>query len=360
MECNDNSFSIRMFDKSGKGLKYTDEFSAARYLSTLVRAKLGLKEDPILKGFRETNRSYIFRFRMYHKSADLPADIAVKVFKTKCKKNVGIPDVSFTNLKKVITQFSDLCADIPQLVVPKPLVDMPEVNGIVREWVDGTSLVELMRYGSRFSTQKEREILENHFEQVGKTIGLIQNKSCSYSILSEAEQYAILKSKINSVQFLGYNPCLKKLRIVKSAFAYLRNGLATAAKKNMFITWTHGDFIHSNIVFTPNDKISLIDLADSKCDSPYIDLGSFTIRTLIDYGYNPIRFNNGYLHKLNGKFLKGYFDSSEHNFSLKIFQYYQIFNLYNYILDSRKPFSPRTCVSLILLKTLLESCYNDY
>lgn len=56
------------------------------------------------------------------------------------------------------------------------------------------------------------------------------------------------------------------------------------------MAWTHGDLVHSNVLITNQNKVALLDFAESRFDSPYHDISRFTVRTLIDFGYNPLRY----------------------------------------------------------------------
>jgi thiamine kinase-like enzyme len=331
---------------------YDDKFEITKYVSQQLRIKLELKEEPIFEDFREVNCSYILRLRLCQEKNGLPEHIYVKFFKKKVP-NVNVSFAPFENSYKYMKQMSNLTKDIPTLVAQKPLLILPEVNAVVMEWVNGTSLTEFMMYSNRFSSEKEKRVLELNFELLGRTMGLIHNQSLSLGEIPPKFN-DILSLNINHIQNLLIHSYLKNSRIVKHALSYLKD----ASLKNETTTWIHGDLSPTNVLFTQDNRIVLIDFEHSRFDSPYFDVGSFTVRASIYLGHNPLRFSNGYNNKLINKFLKGYFLSSNQQFSIEMLRYFQIFDLLQFILNHfwsyRDYLSNQNLYALFLLESLCD------
>ncbi len=331
---------------------YPDESSITRYVSQQLKTKLGLKEEPVFEGFHEVNCSYIVRLRLLKETNDLPEHVYVKLFKKKVS-NVNVPFAPFENSYRSMQQLSNIAKSIPSLAVQKPLIALPEINAVVMEWVNGTSLTEFMVHSNRSSSEKEKQVLETNFELLGKTTGFIHNQSLTLGEIP-TKFSTTLDLNLNHIQNLLIHSYLRNSKIAKHAFTYLKNSLL----KDMTSTWIHGDLSPTNVLLTQENKIVLIDFEHSRFDSPYFDLGSFTVRASIYLGHNPLRYSNSYNNKLISKFLKGYFSSSNQQFSIEMLRYYQIFDLLQYILNhfssSNDYLSSQNLFALFSLKRLCD------
>jgi thiamine kinase-like enzyme len=344
---------IIVFNQLEKKLSsYPDKTAITRYVSHQLKIKLQLSEEPIFEGFREVNCSYILRLRLLQENSDLPEHIYVKLFKKKVP-NVNVSYAPFENSYKSMKQLCNLSKIIPSLVVQKPLIMLPEVNAVVMEWVNGTSLTEFMLYSDRFSSEKEKQRLEANFELLGRTMGFIHNQSLSLNE-NQPKFNDILTLNLNHLQNLLNNSYLKNSRTANHALTYLKK----ASFKNIATTWVHGDLSPTNVLLTQDNKIVLIDFEHSRFDSPYFDIGSFTVRASIYLGHNPLRFSHSYNNKLINKFLKGYFFSSNKHFSIEMLRYFQIFDLLQFILNhfwsSRDYLSYQNLFALFSLKSLCD------
>ena len=331
---------------------YDDKFEITKYVSQQLKIKLKLGEEPIFEGFREVNCSYILRLRLCQEKNDLPEHIYVKFFKKKMP-NVNVSYAPFENSYKYMKHMSNLTKDIPALTAQKPLLILPEVNAVVMEWVNGTSLTDFMVYSNRFSSEKEKQRLEANFELLGRTMGFIHNQSLSLNE-NQPKFNDILSLNLNHLENLLSHSYLKNSRTANHAMKYLKN----ASFKNIATTWIHGDLSPTNVLFTQDNRIVLIDFEHSRFDSPYFDVGSFTVRASIYLGHNPLRFSQSYNNKLISKFLKGYFFSSNQKFSIEMLRYFQIFDLLQFILNhfwsSQDYLSHQNLFALFSLKRLCD------
>ena len=343
---------IIVFNQLEKKLSsYPDKITITRYVSHQLMTKLQLREEPIFEGFREVNCSYILRLKLIQENSDLPEHIYVKLFKKKVP-NVNVSYAPFENSYKSMKQLRSLSKIIPSLVVQKPLMMLPEVNAVVMEWVNGTSLTEFMLYSDRFSSEKEKQRLEANFELLGRTMGFIHKQSLSLN--DQPKFNDILSLNLSHLENLLLHSYLKNSRTANHALKYLKN----ASFKNMPTSWVHGDLSPTNVLLTQDNRIVLIDFEHSRFDSPYFDIGSFTVRASIYLGHNPLRFSLSYNNKLINKFLKGYFFSSNQQFSVEILRYFQIFDLLQFILNhfwsSRDYLSYQNLFAFFSLKSLCD------
>jgi len=294
-----------------------------KYLIGALRDQLELEKELKYYGFDETRTGYVFRFSIITGSAKMHKEIVVKVYKM--KRSIDVPRNPSENEYKFLKQLAILSDDIPQLVVPRPIARLTKLNGVVMECVDGISLEKLMPLGRRFSSQGEKRRLEAYFRNVGKVIGLIQARTYSPNA-SKAKRY--MDTKLRRVQKQIWHSHLKKSKHVKRALMCIYEAISTISLGKIGSAWTHGDFVHSNILITDEDKIAILDLAESRFDSPYHDITRFTVRTMIDYGYLQLKYSPHYLHRLNHNFLNGYLRSFPHKISDGLL-YYITFSIYS-------------------------------
>jgi thiamine kinase-like enzyme len=281
-------------------------------------------------------------------SSDTSKKIIVKIYKK--NKNLDTDVSSSKNDYNFLNQLSKYCFNISDLLIPRVIMHLPEINCIVMESEDGLSLKEHILLNSRSSSKKEWNKIEVYYMKVGRVIGLIQTRT--YKQTSDnSTSYLIKKLERIKTQ-------IKYLRIVplqqyfRPALRYIEE---VSVSRDLGIAWTHGDLNPGNILINNQDKVVLLDFAESRFDSPYYDISSFTVRTLIDYGYNPLRYSSYHLQRLNYNFLKGYSSSFPHKISDKIFNYYSILQLiqYNSLLYKSRIFSlvsPRDLYALLVLR----------
>jgi aminoglycoside phosphotransferase (APT) family kinase protein len=268
--------------------------------------------------------------------------------------NVNVQYSPSENSYKSMKRLRDLSVDIPSLVIQKPLATLPEVNALVMEWVNGTNLTDIMQYSTRFSSEKEKKLLENSFENLGRTMELVHSRTLAVDANS-SEFSNNLSLNMNHIENLLKNSLLKNSKLIKQAFIFLRN----TPLQDLTTTWVHGDLSPTNVIITRDNKILIIDFEHSRFDSPYFDLGSFVVRSKIYFGHNPIRYSINYNNNLINKFLTGYFSLPNHKFSKEMLRYYEIFDLLQFVLNhvfsNQDYFSIQNLIALFLLRSLKAS-----
>jgi RIO-like serine/threonine protein kinase len=330
-------------------MNYQDKNSAIKYVLERLKDKLGL-EKLSYEGSFESATSYVYKFKLC--SVDTQRRIIVKLYKIGKSIDVDVP--SSENESIFLEQLSQYCFDIRDVVIPRPIAYLPEVNGVVREYVDGVNLQKLMSLYGRFSSKNEKRRLIVYFMKVGRVIGLIHART--YKSNTDKPKF-YLNAKLERIKsqlhYSHLGPPLQQY--VDDALKCIKDGISVLSSKNCGIVWTHGEFIHSNILITNQHKVALLDFAESRFDSPYHDISRFIVRTLIDYGYNPLRYSTKYLLKLNHVFLKSYLSSFPYRIHDEVLHLYYIFQIIQFISFLYKSnvlnlLSPRDWYALLLLK----------
>jgi len=144
---------------------------AIRYVLERLKAELdlGLRYE----SFFESRTSYLYKFKSY--SVDTPKEITIKLYKI--SKSMEVDASPSENGSIFLEQLADTVFDIRDVVIPRLIMHLPMVNGIVMEWVDGMSLQKLISLCGRFGSKNERERLECLFTKVSRVIGLIQART---------------------------------------------------------------------------------------------------------------------------------------------------------------------------------------
>lgn len=301
--------------------------TVVKYLMEHVKDRLEIEKELSYHGFDETRTSYLLIFTTCKRSAMGVQKIVVKLYKM--KRSVDVPCNPSENEYKFLKQLNYVLSDIPQLVIPRPIARLPKINCIIMEWVDGISLQKLMPLGGRFSSEDEKRMLEAYFRNAGKAIGLIQSRTYGQNA-GKAKPY--MDAKLRSIKKQVQYSYLKNYsKYVERALKCIDEAIPTISWGKVGSAWTHGDFVHSNVLITNEGKIAILDLAESRFDSPYHDISRFTVRTMIDYGYVQHKYSPRYLHGLNHNFLNGYLRSFPHKISDDLLLLYDIFNLLQFI-----------------------------
>lgn len=297
----------------------------AQYVTQVVKTHLCLKTDPVFIKFTEYEHSYLFKFIISTKSSDVRKSLAVKLYKA--RKSVDTPFNPSDNSCFFLEKISSFSPEIPQLVVPRSVMKLTELNGFVREWIDGNDLATIMM-GGRSSFNCEKKKLPSYFKKIGEVIGLIHNQTYS-SDATSAKSFTI--SKVAAINRQICNSYLKNSKYVKRTMTCIEDAISTIAWKNVGVTLTHGDLVHSNIVLPPDGGVALIDFAESRYDLPYHDISRFMVRTMIDYGWVHHRYPSSYIAGLNSRFFEGYLSSMRHKIKSDVFQCFSIFNTLQFI-----------------------------
>jgi serine/threonine protein kinase len=301
--------------------------TVVKYLMEHVKDRLEIEEELSYHGFDETRTSYLFIFTTSKCSVMGVQKIVAKLYKM--KRSVDVPCNPSGNEYKFLKQLNYVLFDIPQLVIPRPIARLPKINCIIIEWVDGISLQKLMPAGGRFGSEDEKRMLEAHFRNAGKAIGLIQSRTHGQNA-GKAKSY--MDAKLRSIKKQAQHSYLKNYcKYIERALKCIDEAIPTISWGKVGSAWTHGDFVCSNILITNEGKIAILDLAESRFDSPYHDISRFTVRTIIDYGYVWHKYSSSYLHGLNHNFLNGYLSSFPHKISDDLLVLYDIFNLLQFI-----------------------------
>jgi thiamine kinase-like enzyme len=195
--------------------------------------------------------------------------------------------------------------------------------------------------------------------KVGKVIGLIHAKTCEQNAIKPKFYLHMKLEKIKGQ--LRYSHIGLLRRYIGKTLKCIEDGIPVISPKNYWVVWTHGDLVHGNILITKQHKVALLDFAESRFDSPYHDISRFTVRTLVDYGYNPFKYSTDYLFTLNHVFLKSYLSSFSKKIYDDILHLYYIFQMVQFISLLSKPnapnfLSPRDLYILLLLKKYCTKC----
>jgi len=333
-------------------MNYQDKTAAIKYVLERLKNQLAL-EKLCYQSFFESRTSYLYKFKSC--PVDTPKEIIIKLYKI--SKSMDIDASPSENESIFLEQLSQYCFNIPDIVIPRLVMYLPEVNAIVMECVHGISLQKLMSLCGRFSSKNEKERLECFFTKVGRVIGLIQARTYKPN-MDKPKVYlnAKLEKIKNQIDYSYLGPLQK---YVRRALKCIEDGISVLSWKNCGIAWTHGDLVHDNVLITNRHKVVLLDFVESRFDSPYHDISRFTVRTLIDYGYNPFRYTTNYLHKLNHMFLNGYLSSFPHKISDETLHFYYIFQIIQFIsflykLNIFSLTSSRDWYALFLLKKYVQ------
>lgn len=148
------------------------------YISRKLETNLGLEKPLDFQSF-ESRTCFILKLS-FSKSLKSNATLAVKVYKNSCKDNTTVnpSQREFNNLKKIYN--ARFCG----LVIPKPLLELPEINSFVMEWIDGISLNNLIKYEKRFYDSQQK-----HLECYFSGVGFILTKLQSFFYQKEAMMY---------------------------------------------------------------------------------------------------------------------------------------------------------------------------
>lgn len=316
------------------------------------------KDELTYLGFNEFRTCFIFRFGIYKTPHKEYPEIFIKIFKR--EKSEDINRNPSRNEYEFLRQLNLLLSDVPWITIPKPIMLLPKQNGFAMDAVYGTDLHKLTSlYGGRFTSQKQK--LKMYYKNVGKAIGLIQ--AMTYKPASnKAELYInmeldrILKKQIRSAPRIYLN-------YIKQAINCVKEAILTFSWENVGIAWTHGDFVHSNIKISEQNRVGIIDFSESRFDSPYFDLSRFTLRTLLNYSPFRIKYSSCFLNELNNDFLKGYELNSVIEFDESLYNIYTIFILLREIdflfnTNLRYFLSPKNWYGLLLLRRLTRK-YRD-
>jgi tRNA A-37 threonylcarbamoyl transferase component Bud32 len=311
------------------------------------------------QNFSETRSSYLFRLRA-SSLVDAHKELVVKIYKININDSGLNPSENEYHFLKTLNSLS---SDIPQLVIPKAIMHIPEVNAVVMEFIHGNNLQGYMPLGERLSSASEKKRLEAYFKYLGNIIGLIHARTYkSNSEKPSTYMNARFNYLKNQVRYSHIGPFKK---YVDKGLKCIEEGVSTLSKTGQGITWTHGDLCHSNVLFTPyENKIALIDFAESRFDSPYHDISRFSLRTLL-HGSRPHKYSSRYLQKLNDEFIRGYINSFPYKISRDFFLLYSIFNLIQFISFLYKSeFSElkslRNWYALYLLNNMCNHFYREF
>lgn len=323
-----------------------------------LKNKLGGNMDArglTYEGFAETASSYLFRFMQKTNSFPKTKQVLVKLFKS--NHCVDLATNPTENSYNFLVYLNRIVSDNPHIAIPKQIAILPELNGIVKEWVDGDSLQELMRRGGRFAPKEKRRILEAHFRNIGEAIGFLHLKTYDQSRCSaKLHMDRKLENLCKSIKQLRFNLYSKQLR---RALEYVKQTNSKISWNLVGTSWVHGDFVHSNILVTNQGRIGILDFSDSRFDSPLFDISRFMVRTIIDFGYMPNRFSKQYLLELNESFLQGYSSLFGKEISNDLLMFYSIFNIIQsissaYTRDFRLFFRNNSAITL--LNRYLQAC----
>ena len=288
-----------------------------------MTACLDLEKEPTFLGFRKSRSCYMLKFAVAMQSKAFPSEFVVKIY-TKIQSTDVACNPS-ENAYKHLEKLSHVLPAIPMLEIQQPFIILPKINGIATAWMPGTTLQDLMNSGHRFATESDKRQLAEHFKNVGMLLGSL--KACTHDANVHIAEY-YLKLKLHLLANEIHRSILKNSKIVKRALKSLKEFLQTFSWTKLDCYFTHGDFVHSNIIITKNNKIAIVDFAESRMDSHYHDLTRFTVRTMLDYGYNSLKYSQNDLNKLNECFLMGYLQTFPEKFSSsdELFHFYRTFN----------------------------------
>lgn len=345
-----HNWNVNIPDLNGYYSSRESNLPIERYISRQIKAKLCLEKEPVFAGFAKSTNAYLLKYVVTNESQIEDAVLIAKIYRT--KRSIDTTVNPSDNAYLFLTLFYDLSSEITQLVMPKPIMKLTTINGYVREWVEGVTLNSILKISSDFRNEK----IINYFKNVGSVIGNFHNKTYCPNAES-AESYTILKLKKTRNEIS--NSYLKRSKLINQVMNHLEEEISTISWKNVGLTLTHGDFVHSNILITANGDLSLIDCAESRFDLPYQDVSRFIVRTKIDYGGKPIKHNTKCIDELNRNFLNSYLNSTNYKFSYDIFYYFYIFNIVQFlsIINNRgfnSFFSYRDWYSLSILKKYVE------
>jgi tRNA A-37 threonylcarbamoyl transferase component Bud32 len=331
-----------------------NETSIVRYLMDELSNNIDARELVYL-GCAETGNSYLFRFMVKAASITKAKQILVKLFKS--NQCMDLPSNPSENSYNFLMHLCKISSDNSEIVIPKPIAILPELNGLAKEWLVGDSLRELMRLSGRFSSNGSRRILEAHFRNVGEAIGFLHSKTYDQSRCSaKLHMDRKLENLSKSIEQLRFNIYLKH---IKRAVEYVKQTNSNISWNRVGTSWVHGDFVHSNILVTAQGQIGILDFSDSRFDSPLFDVSRFMLRTIIDFGYMPNKFSKQSLLELNRSFLRGYLSLFGKEIPEDLFMLYSIFNLIQFIspaYTSDVHLFLRNNYSLILLKKYMQAC----
>lgn len=325
-----------------------------QYLKNKLSSNLEAKGLTYL-GFTETNSSYLLRFMEKPNSVLKTKKVVVKLFKS--NQCIDLPCNPSDNSYNFLSYLSEITSNNSCIVIPKPLARLPELNGVAKEWVEGTNLRELMRLGGLFVSKESRRTLKTHFRKVGEAMGFLHLKTYDQNRhIAKLHMNRKLENMSKSIEHLRLN---YNSRYIKQGLEYLKQINSTISWSNIGTSWVHGDFVHSNVLVTDQGQIAILDFSDSRFDFPLFDVSRFMVRTLIDFGYMQHKFSNHFLLELNTSFFQGYLSLFGKKISNDLLLLYSIFNIIQFI-------SPEyTCdfrgflrnnYAIILLNKYMQAC----
>lgn len=290
---------------------------------------LRLGKKPKIIGYSDSRTCQSFKLELCD-SQLTPRRVIAILYKTrKAEDAIHNPSENVYNSLLKLAQLNAR-VPVPKLVIPRPIAKLPEMNGVIMEYVDGTTFDTYMRASFKRQSyfKKRRQILTEYFRSAGELIGLIHAETSKPDVANakfyfESKMEAI-KSKIRKSHF-------NNLKIFRETLMLLNEVASTISWKRNSCSLIHGDFVHNNLIITADGKIAIIDWAESRLDSPYHDLSRFTVRTILDYGDNP-KCRSNFLTDLNHNFLNSYFCAHKKlKANNELYCFYCIFNTLQFI-----------------------------
>jgi aminoglycoside phosphotransferase (APT) family kinase protein len=218
------------------------------------------------------------------------------------------------------------------------------LNAVVREYVEGVSVKSLMVSARIFSNFSKRKQLADCFFKIGFAAGLVQNKTFNSGSTSTDKKTQVY-TRIDCIKKKS-NRRFGNCRPISKAINFIEHAIPTALD-NEITVWTHGDFVHSNLIVPNGGGISIIDFSDLTFGSPAEDITRFMIRTMVDYRYR--LFNEPkFLDYLQSNFINAYSSMQPLKVSADELKIYYLLNL----LESITGLAPRNFAARLSIRDL--------